>query len=103
VDNDDGTRKGYPTAVGAALSPQLPAYFNSVALCRTKPGGKRVIQTAATSLIDLKNPKPFAMLPEYSIETGLADFFAVLKEKPQLKLTPTPTPTPKPRLTLKRI
>jgi hypothetical protein len=95
VDNDDGTRKGYPTAVGAALSPQIPAYFNSVALCRTKPGGKRVIQTAATSLIDLKNPKPFAMLPEYTIETGLADFFAVLKAKP--------TPQQKPKLTLKRI
>jgi hypothetical protein len=95
VDNDDGTRKGYPTAVGAALSPQIPAYFNSVALCRTKPGGKRVIQTAATSLIDLKNPKPFAMLPEYTIETGLADFFEVLKAKP--------TPQQKPKLTLKRI
>lgn len=83
VDNEDGTRKGYPTAVGAALSPQIPAYFNSVALCRTKPGGKRVIQTSATALIDLKNPKPFAMLPEYPIETGLADFFAVLREPPK--------------------
>jgi AAA domain len=82
VDNEDGTRKGYPMAIGAALSPQIPAYFNSVALCRTKPGGKRVIQTAATALIDLKNPKPFAMLPEYPIDTGLADFFAVLREPP---------------------
>jgi hypothetical protein len=98
VDNEDGTRKGYPTAVGAALSPQLPAYFNSVALCLTKAGGKRVIKTAATSLIDLKNPKPFAMLPEYPIETGLADFFAVLREKPKLTQT-----QPKPKLTLKRI
>jgi hypothetical protein len=98
VDNDDGTRKGYPTAVGAALSPQIPAYFNSVALCRTKSGGKRVIQTAATALIDLKNPKPFAMLPEYPIDTGLADFFAVLKGKPETKPTPQ-----KPKLILKRI
>jgi hypothetical protein len=89
VDNEDGTRKGYPMAIGAALSPQIPAYFNSVALCRTKPGGKRVIQTSATALIDLKNPKPFAMLPEYPIETGLADFFAVLREPP------IQTPTPK--------
>jgi hypothetical protein len=97
VDNEDGTRKGYPTAVGAALSPQLPAYFNSVALCLTKAGGKRVIKTAATALIDLKNPKPFAMLPEYPIETGLADFFAVLREKPK------PTQQQKPKLTLKRI
>jgi AAA domain-containing protein len=84
VDNEDGTRKGYPTSIGAALSPTIPAYFNSVALCRTKAGGKRVIQTAATALIDLKNPKPFAMLPEYPIETGLADFFAVLREQPNV-------------------
>jgi hypothetical protein len=101
VDNADGTRKGYPTAVGSALSPQLPAYFNSVALCTTKPGGIRVIKTSATSLIDLKNPKPFAMLPEYPISTGLADFFAVLKEKPKLKQTPTQQKS-KPTL-LKRI
>jgi hypothetical protein len=93
VDNEDGTRKGYPTAVGAALSPQIPAYFNSVALCRTKPGGKRVIQTSATALIDLKNPKPFAMLPEYPIETGLADFFAVLREPPKGKEEPPKRPT----------
>jgi AAA domain len=85
VDNEDGTRKGYPTAIGSALSPQIPRYFNSVALCRSKSGGKRVIQTAQTSLIDLKNPKPFAMLPEYPIETGLADFFAVLREPPEKK------------------
>lgn len=96
VDNEDGTRKGYPTAVGAALSPVIPAYFNSVALCRTKPGGKRVIQTSATAMIDLKNPKPFAMLPEYPIETGMADFFAILREPPthaskDVRLPPTDT------------
>lgn len=88
VDNEDGTRKGYPTAIGAALSPQIPRYFNSVALCRTRSGGKRVIQTSQTALIDLKNPKPFAMLPEYPIETGLADFFKVLREPPEKKDEP---------------
>jgi hypothetical protein len=96
VENEDGTRKGYPTAVGAALSPQIPAYFNSVALCRTKPGGKRVIQTAATALIDLKNPKPFAMQPEYPIETGLADFFAVLREPPTKEAPPKVQPLRRP-------
>jgi len=51
-------------------------------LCTVKPGGKRVIQTTPTALIDLKNPAPFAMLPEYPIGTGLADFFEVLRGKP---------------------
>ena len=84
VDNPDGTRKGYPTAVGSALYPVIPRYFNSVALCQTSPGGKRTIQTAATAMIDLKNPKPFEMEKSYPIETGLADFFAVLRDPPQV-------------------
>lgn len=92
VENPDGTKKGYPSSVGAALSPLIPRYFNSVALCETSAGGKRTIKTVATAMIDLKNPKPFAMAPSYPIETGLADFFAVLREPPKAK----------PKLTLKR-
>lgn len=79
VDNPDGTRKGYPTAVGSALSPQIPRYFNSVALAQTGPGGKRQIQTAATAMIDLANPAAFKMLPTLPIETGLATFFKTLR------------------------
>jgi hypothetical protein len=83
MDMPDGTKKAYPTAVGSALSPTLPRYFNSVALCQTNPGGKRTIKTVATAFIDLKNPKPFAMAPSYPIETGLAEFFGVLREPPK--------------------
>jgi hypothetical protein len=82
VDNPDGSRKGYPTSVGSALSPVIPRYFNSVALCQTSGAGKRTIQTAATAMIDLKNPKPFEMAKSYPIETGLADFFSVLRPTP---------------------
>lgn len=86
VDNPDGTKKGYPTAVGSALSPQIPRYFNSVALCQTGAGGKRTIKTVATAMIDLKNPKPFAMADSYPIETGLAEFFGVLRDPPKKSL-----------------
>ena len=79
VDNPDGTKKGYPTAVGSALSPQIPRYFNSVALAQTGPGGKRQIQTTATAMIDLANPAAFKMLPTLPIETGLAVFFETLR------------------------
>lgn len=79
VDNPDGTRKGYPTAIGGALSPQIPRYFNSVALAQTGPGGKRFIQTAATAMIDLANPASFKMLPTLPIETGLETFFTTLR------------------------
>lgn len=81
IDNPDGTRKGYPTSVGSALSPAIPRYFNSVALAQTK-GGNRTIQTAATALIDLKNPKPFEMEKSFPIGTGLAEFFGTLREHP---------------------
>jgi hypothetical protein len=79
VDNADGTMKGYPTSVGAALSPTIPRYFNSTALCLTQPGGKRTIQTVATALVDLKNPAAFKMAPQMPIETGLADFFRTVR------------------------
>lgn len=79
IDNPDGTKKGYPTAVGSALSAQLPAYFNSVALAQTGPGGKRHIQTTSTAMIDLANPAAFKMLPQLPIETGLATFFQTLR------------------------
>ena len=85
VELDDGKKKGFPTSIGEALSPVIPRYFNSVALCEVGPGGKRTIQTAATSMIDLANPKPFEMLPKYPIETGLADFFKVLRSQPDAK------------------
>jgi len=81
VDTETG-RKGYPTALGEALSPKIGILFNSIALCQTAPGGKRTIQTATTAMIDLKNPKPFEMEPKYPLETGLADFFKVLLETP---------------------
>lgn len=101
VDNPDGTRKGYPSSVGSALSPIIPRYFNSVALCQTSATGKRTIQTAATAMIDLKNPKPFEMKPHYDLSSGLSDFFGILRNNPSTtmekpKPAPTPKPTPKP-------
>jgi len=101
VDNPDGTRKGYPTSVGSALGPTIPRYFNSVALCQTSAAGKRTIQTVATAMIDLKNPKPFAMAPSFPIETGLADFFKTLREHPNEVAKAPTAPTP-PTSQLKR-
>jgi hypothetical protein len=79
IDLPDGTKRGYPTAVGQALSPTIPRYFNSVAQCQTLPGGKRTIQTLSTALIDLKNPASFEMASSLPIETGLATFFKIIK------------------------
>lgn len=78
VENQDGTKKGYPTAVGSALSPEIPRWFNSVALAQTV-AGKRTIQTTPTAMIDLANPASFKMLPTLPIETGLATFFQTVR------------------------
>jgi hypothetical protein len=86
IERQDGVTKGYPKSAGQALSPNIPTYFNSVALATTNPGGKRTIQTAATAMIDLKNPKPFDMEKSLPIETGLADFFKTLRTNPSKKL-----------------
>jgi hypothetical protein len=78
IEQPDGSQKGFPTTVGNALSPKLPAYFNNVALCETKGGGaalKRVLRTVSTGMIDLKSPASFKLAPELPIETALADFF----------------------------
>lgn len=79
--NEDGTTKGYPNSVGSALGPTIPSYFNHWAQCTNK-AGKRTIQTAATAMFDLKNTKPFEMEKSYDLSTGLADFFAVLRDPP---------------------
>lgn len=81
MDLPDGTKKGFPQGVGQKLSPKIPQYFPSVVLY-TNQGGKRTLQTNSTPLIDLANPRPFAVEKSYPIETGLAQFFEVLRGGP---------------------
>jgi hypothetical protein len=91
----DGTTKGFPQGVGQKLSPKIPQYFPSVVLYTNK-SGKRTIQTNSTPLVDLANPAPFKMEKSYPIETGLADFFQVLRDPPA-------KPVPPKAVTLKRV
>ena len=100
-DMPDGTQKGFPQGVGQKLSPKIPQYFPSYILYQNK-AGKRTIQTTSTPLIDLANPAPFKMEKSYPIETGLAEFFAVLREPP-VKEAPAPAVAKPKALTLKRI
>lgn len=91
MDLADGTKKIFPQGVGQKLSPKIPQYFPSV-VYYTNKGGKRTIQTNSSAMIDLANPKPFAVAPSYSIETGLAEIFAILRNTPKPE---TAKPTPK--------
>lgn len=71
--------KGYPTSVGTALSPKIPAYFNHYALCENV-AGKRTLRLTSNGLVDVKSPVSFRMAPALPIETGLADFFREVRK-----------------------
>jgi len=74
--------KGYPASIGKALDNTIPAYFDNMILAQASIQSPvaRTIQTAQTSMVDLKNPASFTMLPTLPLETGLATFFAELKK-----------------------
>ncbi len=83
VELEDGTKKGYPSAIGVALSKHVGKYFNTMLLADTKRSGdsvKRLIKTVPTFLIDLKNPAPFKVESTLPLETGLATVFKALSE-----------------------
>lgn len=78
--------KGFPQGVGQKLSPKVPQYFPTKIRFFYK-NGKRTIKTTSTPMIDLANPRPFDMQPEYDISTGMADIFNVLRKPPEVKST----------------
>jgi AAA domain len=101
MDLPDGTKKGFPQGVGQKLSPKIPQYFPSV-VHYTNRHNKRTMRTVSSSLIDLANPKPWAMSDEYPAETGLASFFEVLKGKPTQEAPAQASPTNPTVTTLRR-
>ena len=77
-ENQVGLTKGFPRAVGAALGPQIGAYFNAVLLAEST-NNSRVIRTNSTGIVDLKNPAPFKVGDKLPLNTGLADFFTAVR------------------------
>jgi hypothetical protein len=81
-DLPDGTTKIFPQGIGEKLSPKIPTYFPNYIRYKNV-AGKRTIHLTSDPMIDLANTRPNAFegktLP---IETGLAEFFAALRDKP---------------------
>lgn len=78
----EGVNKGYVSAIGTALGPSIPKYFNTLLLAEAIGSGtnvKRKIKTTPTGVIDLKTPNP-AIEASYDLSTGLAQIVAKLKE-----------------------
>jgi len=78
----EGVNKGYVSAIGTALGPNIPKYFNTMLLAEAVGSGtnvKRKIKTTPTGVIDLKTPNP-EIEASYDLATGLAQIVAKLKE-----------------------
>ena len=70
----EGVHKGYANAIGTALGPTLPRYFNTLVLAETSGVGKNVkreIKMTPTGVIDLKTPVP-ELTEALPLSTGLA-------------------------------
>ena len=81
MERDDGTTKGYASSLGKALGPQIAKVFPTLIMAESKGTGDKVTRTIATrptSLVDLKNPIPFALDARYPLETGMASIFKAL-------------------------
>lgn len=79
----DGTTKGYANAIGSALGPIIPRYFNTLVMAESQVLGKTVnrkIKTVPTTMVDLKNPVEFKVEAELPLESGMAELFRKLKE-----------------------
>lgn len=82
IGEDNGPQRGYPNTLGKALPPKVGRYFNSMLMARSTGQGsaaKRKIITNLSAGIDLKNTAPGKVLPEYPLETGLADYFKAVR------------------------
>lgn len=88
---EDGAERGYPAAVGKALSPKIGTYFNTILQANVigaGAGAKRTIRTQPDGLVDLKNSAPIGMPATLPLETGLADFFSIVRKKAPAKAAP---------------
>jgi hypothetical protein len=79
---EGGPLRGYPNTLGKALPPKVGRYFNTALMARTTGQGtmlKRKILTNTSGVIELKNTAPMRVQPEYSLESGLAEYFKAVR------------------------
>ena len=86
IDENSTPGSGYPSAIGRALSPHIPRYFNSVLIARTIGAGttaKHKIYTGGQfingQVVGAKTSAPLLVKAEYPLESGLADYFKAVK------------------------
>jgi hypothetical protein len=83
IGEDNGPLRGYPASLGKALPPKVGRYFNTMLGVKSTGQGtavKRKIHTNTQGVIDLKNTAPLRVPPDFPLETGLADYFKLVRQ-----------------------
>lgn len=80
-----GLDHDYLKAIGKALAPVIPTYFNNVIMLRKTGVGaaeRRTIHTKTVPgvTLELKSSSPLTVKPSYDQATGLAEYFADLRK-----------------------
>lgn len=82
LETEGGMTRGYPNTLGKALPPKVGAYFNTILGIKSTGTGasmSRKLVTTTMGVIDLKNTAPLNVPKELPIETGLADYFKIVR------------------------
>lgn len=83
IETRDGPTRGFPQTIGKALAPQIGQFFNHALLAKASGSGettKRVIMTNTSGMVELKSAAPLRVKNEYSLATGLAEYFRDIRE-----------------------
>ncbi len=81
IEQNDGTKRGFPSAIGQALSRHIAKYLNDLFIVETKGQGsnrKRIIRTVPNGQTDAKSAA-LSLPSELPVESGLATIFETLK------------------------
>lgn len=85
-ENKNEASAGYPSAIGRALSPHIPSWFDSMLIAKATGGGQAVRRKIYTTpqivsgqVIGAKNVAPLSVKSEYPLETGLAEYFEAVR------------------------
>lgn len=73
---------GYPSAIGRALSPQIPRYFNTVLLAKTVgsgPAARQQIFAKPSGTVNVKSSAPMNVQASYPLDQGLAMYFKAVR------------------------
>jgi hypothetical protein len=76
---------GFPSALGKALSPKIPRLFNTILLAK-KIGDRQVIETKSANNVATKTTNPTGVKDSYPLSTGLAEYFAAVRNPTELSM-----------------